>query len=212
MYHPVVRLVLASASPRRAELLRAAGYRFLVTTTDVDESPLAGEAPVAYVRRLAETKARAAKWPEITDAVLGADTTVALGSAILGKPADAADARRMLRLLAGREHEVHTGVAVRLGTRVWSEVATTRVRFLPLTDAEIAWYVASGEPADKAGGYAIQGLASRFVEWIEGSYSNVVGLPVHVVHRLLVEAGWRLDRDERLPCDRVDPPGPGAYS
>lgn len=193
MYHRRVRLLLASSSPRRADLLAAAGYAFEVVAAEVDEAPLPDEPPLAYVRRLAEWKASAALSAESSDFVVAADTTVALERHILGKPEDAADAARMLGRLAGREHTVHTGVAVRRGARMASEVVTTRVRFLPLSEAEIAWYVASGEPDGKAGGYAIQGLASRFIDWIEGSYSNVVGLPVHVVHRLLARAGWGLD-------------------
>ncbi len=202
-YHRQVRLLLASASPRRADLLAAAGYTFTVVPAEVDETPLPDEPPLEYVRRLAEAKARAAVAGDPGDVVLAADTTVAVDRHLLGKPEDAADAARMLGHLAGREHAVHTGVAVRRDGRLVSEVATTRVRFLPLSDAEIAWYVASTEPFGKAGGYAIQGRAARFIDWIEGSYSNVVGLPVHVVHRLLARAGWGLDG---LPSC-VDPPG-----
>jgi septum formation protein len=192
-YHRRVRLLLASASPRRAELLAAAGYAFTVMAAEVDETPLPDEPPVQYVRRLAEAKAFAAPAADSRDFVLAADTTVAVDHHLLGKPEDEADARRMLVHLAGREHTVHTGVAVRREGRLLSEVATTRVRFLPLEDVEIAWYVASGEPFGKAGAYAIQGRAARFIDWIEGSHSNVVGLPVHVVHRLLARAGWALD-------------------
>ena len=189
-YHPRVRLLLASASPRRADLLAAAGYTFTVVAADVDEAPRPGEPPADYVRRLAETKAEAVQAADSADLILAADTTVVLDGRILGKPEDAADAVRMLERLAGREHMVHTGVAVRGDGRMASEVATTRVRFLPLTSAAIAWYVGSGEPFGKAGAHAIPGRASRFIDWIEGSYSNVVGLPVHVAHRLLARAGW----------------------
>lgn len=183
-------LILASQSPRRAELLRAAGFAFEVETADVDESLGVGEAPEAYVLRLAEAKAAAVATRHPDAAVVGADTTVVIDEQILGKPTDRADAVRMLRQLAGRTHEVLTGVAVGRGARWLSRVASTSVTFLPMTDAEIAWYAASGEPDDKAGAYAIQGLASRFVERIDGSYSNVVGLPVALVHRLLKEIGW----------------------
>ena len=190
MYHSAVRLILASASPRRLELLRAAGYVFDVVPADVDERPLAGEFPEAYVCRVALDKARAVGACAPDAVVLAADTCVVVDGLILGKPADEADGLRMLRLLSGRTHEVLTGVAVTgpAGTRV--EAASSRVVFAPMTDGEIAWYLASGEPADKAGGYAIQGLASRFVERIDGSCSNVVGLPVAVVYRLLREQGF----------------------
>lgn len=202
MYHPAVTLLLASASPRRADLLAAAGYQFHVVPADVDEQVLEGESPVDYVRRLAIVKAEAAAIADPRTVVLAADTTVSIDRHILGKPEDEADARRMLAHLAGREHAVHTGVAVRHGTDVVSEVATTRVHFLPLSDAEIAWYVRSGEPDGKAGAYAIQGRAARFIDWIEGSYSNVVGLPMHVVHRLLARAGWPLDGAPRAGATR----------
>jgi septum formation protein len=196
VYHPAVRLILASASPRRAELLTAAGYTFDVVPVDVDEMPEARETPLDYVRRVAVDKARASRLAGSGAIVLAADTTVAIDGVILGKPDDPADASRMLRMLSGREHLVHTAVAVRGGRAADShgpdttvEVATTRVRFLQMSAAEIDWYVASGEPDGKAGAYAIQGRASRFVEWLEGSYSNVVGLPVHLVHLLLGQRG-----------------------
>ncbi len=182
-------LILASASPRRAELLRAAGFTFVVDTADVDESIRDGEAPEHYVLRLAEAKAVAVAVRHPGAFVLGADTSVVIDDQVLGKPDGPADAGRMLRLLAGRTHDVLTGVAVCHVARRLSRVASTAVTFLPMTDAEIAWYVASHEPDDKAGAYAIQGLASRFVERIDGSYSNVVGLPVSLVNRLLEEIG-----------------------
>lgn len=186
-------LVLASSSPRRAELLQAAGLPFVVRVAPVDETPHAGEAPDAYVRRLAVAKARAA-YAAPHELVLGADTVVVAGGesgpVSLGKPVDADDAAAMLRQLAGRTHDVLTGVAlVRAGEAVAVEVAATRVTFAPMTDSDVAWYVATAEPYDKAGGYAVQGLASRFVTAIDGSYSNVVGLPVQVVCRLIAGAG-----------------------
>lgn len=187
---PVQTLVLASASPRRAELLTAAGIPFEVVVANVDETPLVAEAPEPHVRRLAESKARAvaARCPGAV--VLGADTVVVVDGRLLGKPADAAGARAMLLELSGKTHEVVTGVTVVTPSAVRTEVESTRVRFARLTGQEIAWYVASGEPMDKAGAYAIQGLASRFVEAIEGSYSNVVGLPVALVYRMLLRYAW----------------------
>jgi len=180
-------LILASASPRRAELLAAAGFVFEVRPQHVDETPRDGESAEAYVLRVAWEKVHSAcRKSGVT--VIGADTVVLADGAMLGKPADAAEATGMLQRLSGRDHTVLTGVAVG-GQKEAGEVCRTTVRFLPLSDEEIAWYVASGEPWDKAGGYAIQGLASRFVERIEGSYSNVVGLPIAVVYRLLRRTG-----------------------
>ena len=204
-----MRLILASASPRRAELLRAAGYAFDVVVADIDETLRDGEAPAMYVRRLAADKSAAA-WTSIaslhdrrrprTDGpakaghdedddriVLGADTTVVVDDEILAKPRDDADAAAMLRRPSGRVHEVLTGVSVRGNGFELGQVETTRVHVAPLTDEEVAWYVATGEGRDKAGAYAIQGFASRFIPRIEGSYSNVVGLPVACVRGLLTE-------------------------
>lgn len=177
-------LVLASQSPRRRELLERAGFRFLVRPAQVDESWREGEDPQSHVCRLAREKARAvaAAHDEI---VLGADTVVVVDGEILGKPADAADAARMLRLLSGRDHYVFTGVCLRRGETELVEAERTLVRFAALEEGEIREYVASGEPMDKAGAYAIQGLASRFVERIEGCYFNVVGLPVARVYRMI---------------------------
>ena len=177
-----MRLVLASRSPRRAELLRAAGIEFIIRTADIDETPLPDEAASDYVVRLAREKALEVSRSS-DEVILGADTTVVLGSEIMGKPLDAHDASRMLRALAGRRHEVLTGICLLHGDAVLSDLARTWVWIAPLSDEEIAEYVASGEPMDKAGGYAIQGLASRFVERIDGPYSNVVGLPVALVYR-----------------------------
>ncbi|HKH48178.1 MAG TPA: Maf family protein [Thermoanaerobaculia bacterium] len=182
--------VLASGSPRRRELLARLGVRFTVRAADIDETPRPGEAPDVYVLRLAEEKARAAARPG--ELVLAADTTVVVDGEILGKPVDDADAARMLRLLAGREHEVLTGVAVveMEPERLVSAVERTLVRMAPLSPEEIAWYVATGEPRDKAGAYAIQELGSLFVAGVVGNQSNVVGLPVPVVYRLLLEVGF----------------------
>ncbi len=178
-------LILASASLRRAELLRAAGIAFEIVPAEIDERPLNGEAPAAYVERLAREKARAISSRDSQAEILAADTTVVIDGLILGKPVDDAEAREMLARLSGRTHEVLTGVALIRDGRMVSAVETTRVRFAPMSDADIDWYIASGEPRGKAGAYAIQGLASRFVDWIEGSYSNVVGLPVALVWKLL---------------------------
>jgi nucleoside triphosphate pyrophosphatase len=180
-------LVLASASLRRAELLKSAGFQFSVMTAAIDESAHPGESPEEYVRRLAREKALTASAGAPGVTILAADTTVVVDRELLGKPSDLRDARRMLRLLQGRRHHVYTGVAVwRLGA-LRDAVEVTAVDFAPMTAEEIDWYVASGEPLGKAGAYAIQGLASRFVSRIEGSYSNVVGLPISAVHRLLLQ-------------------------
>jgi septum formation protein len=183
-----VRLVLASASPRRADLLRSAGFVFEVRAVELDESVRPGEGAEDYVRRLAVGKAETGSDPSRRDEiVLGADTTVVIDGDILGKPRDDDDAAAMLRQLAGRAHDVLTGVALRHGGRTVSAIACTVVHFAHLTEEDLAWYVASGEPRDKAGAYGIQGLASRFIERIDGSYTNVVGLPVALVTRLVRE-------------------------
>jgi septum formation protein len=184
-----MRLVLASASPRRADLLRAAGFTFDVFPVDVDERFGDGEKPEHAVARLAETKANAAAASHPDAVVLGADTTVVIRGEALAKPTNADDATRMLRLLSGRIHDVLTGVCVCSGSRRLMHVEPTRVRMARMSEAEIAWYVSTGEPFDKAGAYAVQGLASRFVEGIDGSYSNVVGLPISSVYELLTELG-----------------------
>jgi len=182
---PALPLVLASASPRRAELLRLAGFVFTVAHAAVDETPRPREPPAAYVRRLAEEKAAAVAAHHPGAVVLGADTTVVADGDIMGKPADDGEAAAMLRRLQGRAHDVLTGVAVVAPGGRNSAVAETRVWMATLSEAEIAAYVASGEPADKAGAYGIQGRAARFITRIDGSYPNVVGLPVAVVHDLL---------------------------
>jgi septum formation protein len=177
-------IVLASKSPRRAELLAAGGFEFSIRVADIDESPLPGEDPRDHVIRLAAGKAAAVP-AHGGETVLAADTIVVLDGEIMGKPRDGADAVRMLSALSGRPHEVTTGVCIRRGDDSRAAACTTAVWFAELSPAEIEWYVASGEPMDKAGAYGIQGLASRFVTRIEGSYSNVVGLPVEWVHRTL---------------------------
>ena len=177
-------LVLASQSPRRSEILRQAGIPFVVRASAVDETPLAGEGPDDYVRRLAEWKARAVEAAP-GETILAADTTVVVEGEMLAKPADAADAVRMLRLLAGRRHEVLTGICLKRGADLVVDRAVTEVWFTAMSEPEIAEYVASGEPMDKAGAYAIQGLASKYIEKIEGCYFNVVGLPVALVYRHL---------------------------
>ncbi|HTL01206.1 MAG TPA: Maf family protein [Vicinamibacterales bacterium] len=185
----MTRLVLASASPRRAALLREAGWAFEVAPVDLDETLRPGETAQAYVERLAQAKAAAAASKDPEAVVLGADTTVVVQGQVLGKPLDSADAARMLRLLSGRTHDVLTGICLRKGLRSLVHVESSRVRIAALSDAEIEWYIGTGEPFDKAGGYAVQGLASRFIEAVDGSYSNVVGLPVASVNSLLKQLG-----------------------
>jgi septum formation protein len=189
-------LVLASASPRRRELLAQAGYSFEVHPAHIPEDPLPNEDPIAYVTRLAREKAEAV-FHEITKAnaseeraaaapqVLAADTTVTIDNQILGKPSDPADAARMLRLLSGRTHQVITGVALITSTSSQVAAETTAVTFITLSDKNIAAYIATGEPMDKAGAYAIQGSAARWIPRIEGDYFNVVGLPLALVSSLL---------------------------
>jgi len=186
------RLILASGSPRRRELLQGLGLAFEVRPADVDESLVGGEDPHDYVLRLAREKAA---WRVAADElVLAADTMVLLDGELLGKPADAEDARRMLRLIAGREHTVLTAVAVADGSsdRLESSVETSSVRIAPLSGEQIDWYVATGEPLDKAGSYAIQDLGALLVESVSGNYTNVVGLPLPTVYRLFVGLGHDL--------------------
>jgi septum formation protein len=184
-----VRVVLASASPRRRELLHAAGVEVDVDPADVDETREPDETPAAYVERLARLKAAATAVRHPAGLVLGADTTVTVDGDVLAKPRDPEDAAWMLRRLSGRTHDVLTGVAVVWQGRLESFVETTAVTFAGLSEDDIVWYVSSGEPLDKAGAYAIQGLASRFVPRISGSYSNVVGLPVAAVLQLCRRIG-----------------------
>jgi septum formation protein len=211
-----MRLVLASASPRRAELLRRAGFVFDTLVVDVDESVRPGETPSEYVRRLAMEKSACGldvlaglKTRPTTDiarttnvgqdfgpasddlVVLGADTAVVVDDAILGKPWDDASAAAMVRRLSGRAHEVLTGISLRAAGWELGRVIATTVELAAMTETDVGWYVKSGEGRDKAGGYAIQGLASRFVRRIDGSYTNVVGLPIAAVHELLAEIASR---------------------
>jgi septum formation protein len=194
-------IILASASPRRQELLRNAGIRFTVKPADIDEAPLAGESPRDCAERLAREKALAIFRSEPESYVLGADTIVVVDEAMLGKPRDAEDAARMLRLLSGRTHAVITGVCLvgPVASGQWSVASKTEnprsasestlVTMCALSEDEIRDYVATGEPMDKAGAYAIQGIASRWIPRIEGDYSNVVGLPVAQVYAMLRERG-----------------------
>jgi septum formation protein len=195
-------LILASSSPRRAELLTAAGIPFEIRPAHIDERVHPGEDAGRYVRRIAEGKAHVVADGAPGRAVLAADTAVVVDEQILGKPENASDAMRMLRLLSGRAHQVLTGVCLLAPAEARrhgpaeagpcgtdTRLSCTQVEFAALSPEEIQWYVASGEPVDKAGAYAIQGLASRFVTRIEGSYSNVVGLPVAMVYEMCTRAG-----------------------
>ncbi len=178
------QLILASASPRRRELLTIAGFTFHVRSRPVEEIRASGEPPIDYVMRLARAKAEAA-WEGRDEIVLGADTTVVLGDRVLEKPVDTADASEMLQALSGKTHRVVTGICLKHARGEIVGAESTRVHFLELDAREIADYVASGEPMDKAGAYAIQGLASKFVDRIEGCYFNVMGLPLALVYRNL---------------------------
>lgn len=177
-------LILASASPRRHELLLAAGIPHIVQPTSVPETRRPGESPTAFVQRIAKEKAGAV-FSSPDDTVLAADTVVCVQGELFGKPANDDDAARMLRCLSGRDHWVYTGLCILFGTRKILDIAGTKVSFIELTEDEIQEYTRSGEPRDKAGAYAIQGLASKFVHSIQGCYHNVVGLPVSLVYRHL---------------------------
>jgi septum formation protein len=181
---PGVEVVLASGSPRRLMLLEQLGLDPEVVPADIDESPLAGEDPVAYVRRLAREKAEAVgASPDAL--VIAADTTIDLDGEILAKPDDADDAKVMLRRQSGRTHRVHTGIAVRHRDVTHVDVVTTLVTMVPITDELLDWYVATGEPLDKAGAYALQGAGGVLVEKVNGSVSNVVGLPLAPIVALI---------------------------
>ena len=182
-----LKLVLASSSGRRRELLAHLGLEFDAVSPDIDETPLPGERPLDLVRRLAIGKSRAVEG----DVVLAGDTIVEVDGEILGQPKDADDARRMLRRLSGRTHRVHSGVALRADGHEAVETVTTYVTFVPLTPGALEWYLGTGEPFGKAGAYAIQGSGGIFVESVRGSVSNVVGLPLTTVAALLRRlCGW----------------------
>jgi septum formation protein len=181
------KLVLASGSPRRAEILNSVGWAFEKAIPDVDESVVDGESPEDYVQRLAVEKATAVSSSYHDQLVLAADTTVVIGGEIIGKPVDLDDARRIIAMLAGNWHAVLTGVAVSRNGSAIVGIQSTRVKFASMTDAEIDFLVEKGDPLDKAGGYAVQAQAALFIEGIEGDYWNVVGLPISVVYRLVAD-------------------------
>jgi len=181
------KIYLASGSPRRSELLAQIGVNFSVLSVGVDETRLVGETPVDYVQRVAIAKAQAG-WDSLSDdfkPVLGADTSVVLGDVVLGKPVDTLEARAMLVQLSGRTHEVMTAVALVTADEVMCELCISEVTFRALSDAELDWYVATGEGVDKAGSYAVQGLGALFISDLKGSYSAVMGLPLLETGRLL---------------------------
>lgn len=184
--HLCEKLILASGSPRRRELLTAAGWEFEAITAGIDESVRRGEDPATYVQRLAKSKAEAVAEKLDHGLVLGADTTVVIENQILGQPVDDQDAKRMLQLLHGKWHEVLTGVAlVRVGGESRVAYETTRVRFAEMSESEIDWYISTGEARGKAGAYGIQGAAGLFIEEIAGDYFNIVGLPIRLVYELV---------------------------
>jgi septum formation protein len=180
------KIILASGSPRRSEILTAVGWEFTKHVADIDETELAGEDPGAYVERLARGKAEKVASEHPGEVVLGADTTVVVDGQIVGKPVDLADAKRMLRMLSGRWHYVFTGVAVVRNGVTLSAVERTGVHFAEMTESEIDFLAEKGDPLDKAGAYAVQAQAALFIEGIEGDYWNVVGLPVRTVYRLVL--------------------------
>ena len=180
------KLILASGSPRRAEILDAVGWPFEVVTSGIDETRSPGENPVAYVQRLALEKAEAVAAKREEGLILAADTTVVVEDQLLGQPEDDHDAQRMLRLLSGKWHEVLTGVALlQIGGETKLGIETTRVRFAELSQTEIDWYVSTGEPRGKAGAYGIQGKAALFVQEVSGDYFNIVGLPIRLVYEMI---------------------------
>ena len=181
------KLILASGSPRRSEILASVGWEFTKHVADIDESERVGESPEDYVVRLAREKAEAVASRYPGDIVLGADTTVVIDGQILAKPVDTDDARRMLRLLAGNWHQVLTGIAAVQDGETRSDIQRTRVKFAPMTDAEVNFLAELGDPLDKAGAYAVQAQAALFIEGIDGDYWNVVGLPVSLVYELVMK-------------------------
>ena len=186
-----MKFILASSSPRRRELLTSIGLDFEVIPSHVPEEYQRGEAPEEYVARLSRDKAQAIAEKHPGRWIIAADTTVLLGEELLEKPVDRADAARMLATIAGRTHIVYTGVTLQHAARGWHDtrVAESEVRMLPLSAAEIDWYVKTGEPLDKAGAYAVQGIGAMFIESIHGSYTNVVGLPLALLFQMLRKAG-----------------------
>ena len=179
------KLILASGSPRRSEIMNSVGWDFKKVVPDIDESEREGESPDDYVRRLALEKAHAVAASHPGEIVLAADTTVVLDERIIGKPVDDADARRMIRMLAGNWHEVLTGIAVARNGQTEVGIQRTRVKFAPMSEAEIDFLVEKGDPLDKAGAYAVQAQAALFIEGIEGDYWNVVGLPINLVYEMV---------------------------
>ncbi|MBT3504198.1 MAG: septum formation inhibitor Maf [Piscirickettsiaceae bacterium] len=189
------RVYLASGSPRRSELLAQIGIEFDKLTIDVDESRLIDEMPLDYVQRIAQVKAKAG-WAALGDnelrPVIGADTSVIIGQDILGKPKNKAEAKTMLKRLSNNQHEVLTAVSLIYGEQVLTRVSYNKVTFAPLTEAELDWYITTGEGEDKAGSYAVQGLAALFIKKIEGSYSGIMGLPLRETMELLIDIGSTL--------------------
>jgi septum formation protein len=179
------KIILASGSPRRAEILNSVGWAFEKDVPDIDETELAGESPGDYVKRLARTKAETVAARHSDQIVLGADTTVVIAGEIIGKPVDLADAAAMLRKLSGKWHEVLTGIALVCGEQTDVDLQRTRVKFGEMSDAEIAFLVEKGDPLDKAGAYAVQAQAALFIEGIEGDHWNVVGLPIRLVYSMV---------------------------
>jgi len=196
MSHLREKLVLASGSPRRAEILERAGWPHEIIVAGIDETVLPNEEAAAYVQRLARSKAEAVANRLEEGLVLGADTTVVVANQILGQPVDEVDARRMLRLLNAKWHDVLTGVAVvRVGGETRVGYQTTRVRFAEMSETEIDWYIATREPFGKAGAYGIQGKAALFIEEIEGDYFNIMGLPIRLVYELTADqTDWKTDQ------------------
>lgn len=202
------RIVLASQSPRRAELLGRLGLEFTVEPAEVDEGYSGNEMPAAHAERLAREKAIVVAHRHPAELVIGSDTIVVLDSDVLGKPRDAQDAMRMISRLSGREHDVFTGIAVVLDGRVESALERVSVRFRPLDRSECEAYVATGEPLDKAGGYGIQGFGSALVESIRGDYFAVMGLPVVRMLSLFARMGWRYDFGRLKAAEAEEPSGP----
>lgn len=190
------KLVLASGSPRRSEIMNSVGWEFTKDVPDIDESERKGETPEAYVQRLAKEKAQAVATSHPDEIILAADTTVVIEDKIVGKPKDLSDARRMLEMLSGNWHEVLTGIAVINNGTVEVGLQRTRVKFLPMNDDEIELLVAKGDPLDKAGAYAVQAQAALFIEGIEGDYWNVVGLPISLVYEMVKRVTRRVMSDE----------------